>query len=281
MKNTTVYHSDYRKYLKEAFEKRVARNPSYSRRAFARDLGLAISTLTELMKGKYGLSAQRALDVGQRLHLSESHSRHFADLFVMKFARSEDTKRKAKAAVQKRVNQITQELQEDAFITISEWYHMALLELLEIESHSYENAEILGRKLDLSGKEIVASLQRLERLELIIEKDGRLIPTGDFTSVGDGRASEAIRRFHIQILEKARNALHKHAMEDRAMSSTVFSVSRKDVPSAKKYLQNFRRDFAKRFSKSKDLDDVFCLSIQFFSLLEKTLSPSNEQRESE
>ncbi|WP_413290388.1 TIGR02147 family protein [Bdellovibrio sp. HCB337] len=269
MKNTSVYYEDYRKYLKEAFEKRVARNPSYSQRAFARDLGLAISTLTELMKGKYGLSSERALDVGQRLSLSEAQCQHFADLFTMKFARSDVAKKKAKAAVQKRLSQVAQEIQDDAFLTISEWHHLALLELLEIEAHSFESSHILAARLGISKDEAHASLQRLERLDLIFEKEGRLVPTGDVTSVGDGKASEAVRRFHAQILEKAHKALALYSIEEREMSSTVFSINRKDLPSAKKYLQNFRRDFATRFSKSSNLNDVFCLSVQFFSVLEK------------
>lgn len=269
MKNNTVYYEDYRKYLREAFEKRVARNPSYSQRAFARDLGLAISTLTELMKGKYGLSAARALDVGQRLSLSEAQCRHFADLLTMKFARSDSAKKKAKSAVHKRLSVLAQEIQDDAFLTISEWHHLAILELLEIENYSYTSTAQLSARLGIATDEVQISLERLERLELITEKDGRLLPTGDFTSVGDGRASEAVRRFHSQILEKAQKALEAHTVDEREVSSTVFSISRKDLPAAKKYLQNFRRDFATRFAKSNSLDDVFCLSIQLFSLLEK------------
>jgi uncharacterized protein (TIGR02147 family) len=267
------YYSDYRKYLQEAFESRIARNPRYSQRAFARDLGLATSTLAELMKGKYGLSVQRALEVGEHLNLSELQRLHFADLFTMEFARSEPMRKKARLNVQTRVGQSEQEVHNDAFVTISEWHHLALIELLEIEPHTYQTADRLATRLSLTEVEVTQSLQRLERLSLIHLKEERLLPTGDFTSVGGEKASEAIRKFHKQILDKAQRALTTQDRDEREFSSTVFSVARQDIDSAKKFLQKFRREFAQRFSKSKNLDDVFCLSVQFFSLLEKEKAP--------
>jgi uncharacterized protein (TIGR02147 family) len=265
--NTTTYYSDYSKYFQEAYDSRVARNPSYSRRAFARDLGLATSTLTEVMKGKYGLSFKRAFQVAERMHLNESQCQHFAELFIVQFSRSEKAKKSARMNVLTRTNRIYQDLQEDAFRTISEWHHLALLELLEIEHHSYETTALLAERLDLPQDLLQESLQRLERLNLIEIKKDRLVPTGEFTTVGNGRPSEAVRNFHNQILTRAQTALTHQNTEEREFSSTVFSFSKKDLTIAKQLLQDFRREFATRFSKEKTPDDVFCLSIQFFSLL--------------
>lgn len=235
-------------------------------RAFARDLGLATSTLTEIMKGKYGLSPQRALDVANHLNLSEGQAQHFADLFTMHFSRSEKQKKQAKAAVLARTSQVCQHIQDDAFKIISDWHHLALLELLELENHSHETAHLLAERLDLPQDLISESLGRLERLNLIENKKGRLVPTGEFTTVGNGRASEAVRNFHRQILQKAQAALEAQSVHEREYSSMIFSVTKQDLEAAKKLLQSFRREFAARFSKTKTPDDVFCLNIQFFSL---------------
>ena len=266
MSNTT-YYSDHLKYLQEAYDNRVARNPSYSLRAFARDLGLATSTLTEIMKGKYGLSFERAFQVAEKMHLNETQCQHFAELFIIQFSRSEKAKKSARANVLARTTQVYQDLQEDSFRTISEWHHLAILELLEIEQHTYETSALLAERLELPQDLLQESLQRLERLHLIELRKGRLLPTGEFTTVGNGRASEAIRHFHAQVLSRAQMALENQTVDEREFSSTVFSISKEDVSAAKKLLQTFRRDFAIRFSKTKSPDDVFCLSLQFFSLL--------------
>lgn len=236
-------------------------------RAFARDLGLATSTLTEIMKGKYGLSHERAFQVAERMHLNESQCLHFAELFTMQFSRSEKAKKQARTAVLSRTNQVYQDLQEDAFRTISDWHHLALLELLEMEQHSYETAHLLAERLELPQDLVLESLQRLERLNLIVIKKDRLVTTGDFTTVGNGRASEAIRSFHTQVLSRAQAALENQSVDEREFSSTIFTISREDLGAAKKLLQSFRREFATRFAKSKSPDDVYCLGIQFFSLL--------------
>jgi uncharacterized protein (TIGR02147 family) len=236
-------------------------------RAFARDLGLATSTLTEIMKGKYGLSFERAFEVAEKMHLNEIQCQHFAELFVMQFSRSEKAKKSAHHNVLARTTQVYQDLQEDAFRTIAEWHHFALLELLEIEHHSLETSALIAERLELPQDLIQESLQRLQRLDLVVLKKNRLIPTGEFRAVGNGRASEAIRSFHSQILKRAQLALENQTFEEREFSSTVFSVSKEDLEPAKKMLQTFRREFATRFSKTKSPNDVFCLSVQFFSLL--------------
>ncbi|MGZ3710379.1 MAG: hypothetical protein ACXVBE_01430 [Bdellovibrionota bacterium] len=46
---------DYREKIRQAMESRAARNPRYSMRSFAKDLGISPSRLSEVLKGRYGL----------------------------------------------------------------------------------------------------------------------------------------------------------------------------------------------------------------------------------
>lgn len=50
----------YQHYMLSEFEGRKSRNPGYSLRAFARDLGLAAPKLSEILRGKGGLSEASA-----------------------------------------------------------------------------------------------------------------------------------------------------------------------------------------------------------------------------
>jgi hypothetical protein len=56
--------ADYRVILSAEFEKRKDRNPAYSWRASARDLGIQSSRLSEVMAGRYGLSLAGASQTG-------------------------------------------------------------------------------------------------------------------------------------------------------------------------------------------------------------------------
>ena len=61
---------DFRARLQGELGRRIARNPRYSKRAFARTLGLHNSTLTRVLDGSRGLSRPLLRRIGARLGLS-------------------------------------------------------------------------------------------------------------------------------------------------------------------------------------------------------------------
>lgn len=261
-----LFYNDYRLYLTEAFETRRVRNPNYSLRAFARDLGLAVSTLAEVQKGKYGLSPVRAQEVASKLNLSQRQCEHFADLIAAQFARSKETRAQAQKAVENRITNFVQEVSLDSFKIVSEWHHMAFLELMDLEQHHLDKNRY-AKKLGVSLDVIEDSLDRMSRLGLVELTENSVKPTSQFTSVNNNYNSEAVRSFHKQIIEKALYAIERQDNDKREVSSTLFSVKREDFPAARKALMDFRREFASKFGTTSNADDVCSLSIQFFSLL--------------
>lgn len=83
--------------LQDAFEQRAARNHHYSQSAFARDLGLGISQLNEILKGKKGLSSRNAMRVATALGLSEAERQRFCDLVESEHGRSRRARQRAAA----------------------------------------------------------------------------------------------------------------------------------------------------------------------------------------
>ena len=62
----------YQKYLKDEFERRKQRNSSYSLRAYARDLELPSSKLSQYLTGDCGISGKKAGEIARKLVLSEA-----------------------------------------------------------------------------------------------------------------------------------------------------------------------------------------------------------------
>ena len=116
---------------------------------------------------------------------------------------------------------------------------------------------------------VTAAVERMKRLELLEEKNGKLTPTDGFTASPDGIPSEAIKKFHAQILEKALTAVREQTVEERDFSSVILAVDKQDLPKAKERIKNFRREFDAEFGKAKKKDEVYCLGVQFFRLQEK------------
>lgn len=263
---TQLFFEDYRQYLREAFDLRISRNKNYSLRSYAKDLGLAVSTLTEVLAGKYGLSPERATEVAEKLNLSTIQSEHFCNLVTMRFSRKAEAREEARRAVEKRLSTHTQEVPTDQFKTIAQWQHSALLRLMETKSYVQDTAWI-ARRLGMTPEEVSPFFDRLERLNLITREDGRFKATGELVTVGDGRSSEALRQAHKDIMLKAMVAIEEAPMSERQMSSTMFPIDKEDLDAAKEELTQFRRHFAAKYCKGKNADDVYVLGMQFFSLL--------------
>lgn len=92
------------------------------------------------------------------------------------------------------------------------------------------------------------------------------------TFVGSDIPSAAIKQNQFQTIHKALAALEQQSVDEREISSTVFSVDKKDIPKMKDRIRKFRLDLATEFTRSKTKNTVYNLSIQLFDLLEKDRS---------
>jgi uncharacterized protein (TIGR02147 family) len=267
---------DYRQYLRERLEDRCQVNPRYSLRAFARDLKISSSRLSQVLQGKQGLSEQWAKKIAQRLGLSSPETEVFCTLVRASDARSKTQRRVAQIALE--TQQIRQEpsqtLQLDAFRVISDWYHFALLELTLLPSFKSEPAWI-ARKLGIARFEAEQAVERLKRLELLEDQRGRLVSSESHLFTGDGVPSDAIRKFNKQVLEKASRAIDLQTMEERDISTLTIAVAQSELPRFRELIKGFRKQMnhksmedAKKTSGNRP-DEVYCLAVQFFRLTER------------
>ena len=162
-----------------------------------------------------------------------------------------------------------QQLTLDSFAVVSDWQHYAILELTLI--HDFESSpRWIARRLGISENIVVSSIERLQRLDLLSEKNGILRATDSFTASPSGIPSDALKKFHRQLLEKAIASVDFQGVEERDLSHMILAVNRNHLKQAKEEIKKFRRSFDARFGKARKKDQVYCLGISFFRLQEKT-----------
>lgn len=252
---------EYRDILKRELIERCHRNPKYSLRAFARDLKFAPARLSDVLNGKKGLSRAAALSVAKVLGMSESETARFCDLVDSQHGRSHAAREQA----QKRLAQSPPQahsLTIDAFRVIADWYHFAILELLKLDNYR-NDLSWMAKALDLTELQVSEALGRLERLELIEKRKSRYHPTGAYVSSPDGVPSEALKKFHEQLLKKALDALYLQSVEERDFSAMLMPVALKDVPLARRRIRDFSRKLCKELTSVETVDSVYSLSVQF------------------
>ena len=162
-------------------------------------------------------------------------------------------------------------LQLDAFQVISDWYHLAILQLVQLKGFS-SDPKWIAKSLGIHPKEVEAGVQRLLRLELLSrDAHGKLTAESEMVFAPDGIPSEAIRKFHQQVLQKAMDAVTTQTVDERYLNTTVLPVRSKDLPKAKEKIKAFHREFDREFTpKAGEADHVYALAIQFFSVTQKS-----------
>lgn len=259
-------HSSYVEILLNILHERVRSNPSYSMRSFARDLQIAPSTLSEILKKKKGISAKKATEIVTALKLPDWQANHFVNLVALKHSRTKAEKEKAKSNIEAQKESIkVGKLKADAMTSLTSTIDLAILECTYLKGFDH-TAEWVAEKLKVSIKEIFESVKRLQNAQLLkIAEDGKWIDLSPFFSSTDGIPSEAIRAFNIDILRTMEKKIINEPINDRIMKSVVFSLEDKHMNEARIILDEAIAKILTLSSKSEEKKDhVVCFSSQMF-----------------
>lgn len=258
---------DYRNTLRRALVERCQRNPKYSLRSFARDLGITPARLSDILNGKKGLSRQVATALASVLGLSSKEAEIFCDQVESLHARSKTTRALAAKRVQIHLDSHPerQSLTLDTFRAVSDWYHFAILQLMRLPQFN-EDDKWISRVLEIQPVQVKEALERLERLEMIEKKDGRWTPTEDYVLSPDGIPSDAIKKFHDQILKKTLDALYVQPVSERDFLTSLLPIAIEDLPKIKECIRQFNQKICTEFSFNPKANRVYSFSTQFVSL---------------
>lgn len=257
-----MFEVTYRKFLNDEFAARQLKNPSYSLRAYARDLGLSPTHLSDILREKGQLSSDRAATVVTKLNLNDFDSEIFLDLVEVECVGNEPAKMRAVRRLKAHFTD-AKFLEPGTFAPIFEWYYLALMELLGTKIES-DSPEYLGRRLGLAPEKIREALDLLLKNGLIAH-DGTRLVVQNHTTPSDV-PSEVVRRYHRQVLEKASTAMEEQDVSRRDVSAITIGIRRDKVGLVKERLRQFRRQLALELSEGVDKDSVYTLSMCFFEM---------------
>jgi uncharacterized protein (TIGR02147 family) len=259
----------YRDILKREFEVRSSKNAKYSLRAFAKFLGISQSRLSEVLSGKQGLSRQWAEKISEKLNYNSEEKKIFADMVDAEHARSSLKRKLAHSRLSSRRQASESTLQLDVFHVISDWYHFGITELALTKGFKSDPAWI-GKRLGVSSKLIELAIERLVRLGLLAwDSKGNLKADDGRISTTDGVPSDAIKKFHAQVLSKAADSIYSQTVSERSISTIMLPFRAKDFPEAEKVIKKFRKSFSSQFDPAAEKDSVYCLAVQFFRMDQK------------
>lgn len=252
--NLTEENSSFRLLLHNEFAKRRSNNRNYSLRAFARSLGIHHGTLSQIINGKRTISETAFNFLTKALTLSPAD--------VDRYRQSLGFERTDKA-----VN-----LTIDSFVVISEWYHDAILELVQL-SNFKPDPKWIAKKLGIKVRQVEDAILRLQRLELI-----DITPTGEWVNyakktaiaVEDEFTNTALKKYQKQVLQMAIDSIDEIPRPDRVNISSTLAIDIKDLPNVKKLVNGFRKKLATYVQRERvKSNEVYQLGICFYPLTNK------------
>ncbi len=265
----------FREILKSQLEERVRLNAAYSLRAFARDLRVSPASLSAVLVGRQNLSPLKAQSIAQRLPLTLVEREQFIASATALGSRSPAVRTLAKKTLDQSLpakkNRI---LQEDVFRLISDWHHLTLVKILELNPTA--TIPELALQLETDVLTVRQALARLLRLKIIKRqaKAYQVLDKGLYFS--SKVPSSAIRKYHQQMILRALAALVQQPIDERYFETHVFTIALKDMSKAAERIRKFIQDFVQEFGASPYADQVYALSTQLFKNVTPVRGPTED-----
>jgi uncharacterized protein (TIGR02147 family) len=251
-KQNTLSEASGLNWLRSEYEKRLAKNPAFSIRAFARFLNMSPGHLSDVLSEKRPLTPRLAMKL---LDLLEADPESYKSILkALKAKRSKSTIKPSSA-------DIYVDLGPDAFAAIADWQHFAILSLIKLKSFRRDPKWIAAR-LGISTVTVRSSLDRLIKLGMLEElPGGGLVRTTENYVTTNGVPSAAIRASHRQSLEQAIAALEEVPLELRDITSITFPTNLAQIDKVRPLIKSFQRKIAKMLEEG-DATAVYNLNTQ-------------------
>ncbi len=265
--------TDYRTYLVAYAQDMKHKRKQWSYGAWARVLGLkSTSSITKIVQGQREPGEEITERLIKYFEFSDKQARYFRDLIQL-----EKINRDPKLSVlliEKMGKEYSDSsiriMDNKSFMTISHWYYLALRELCRTKTFKEDPEWISSRFLyRVTPRDIRQAIQVLLDVGLLArEKNGKLYLAEGRIDTTTDISSEAIKRYHEQMLEHAKIAVRETPVEEREITSTTLVMSSKNIGMAKELIREFRQNF-ERLLEEDTGDRVFQIQIQLFPLTVK------------
>lgn len=251
---------DYLKQcLKNELAQRISKNPRYSLRSFASLLDTNIGTLSAILNGKRKLTPTTAEKFCRRLNYSPARQQEI----LRKITQSKSSSKSPAP--------MATELDQEYFRLISEWYHYAILQMINLDDYGTDDQHLrpswFAKKLGISTAEAKLAIDRLLELGMVTKnKHGFLVRSKDaYTTKDKNVTGPALIAWQKQLREKAIHSLENDPIELRSMNSMTMAIDPEKIEEARVLIQEFQERLAEFLTKDQK-KKVYQLTVSLFPL---------------
>jgi uncharacterized protein (TIGR02147 family) len=260
----------YRQIIQGELARRCRRNTRYSLRAFANALGISNGALSHILSGRRIPSLRTAEKLVRGLNLMTPHK----EVFLRSLAetqRSRDLQRLNPAfrkLLEVKHQPAKGNMDARIFETMSEWYHVALIELTNVDGFK-PDPRWIAEKLKITHAQASSALECLLFMGFLEQKEDKIVrASAGFATKDRDATTAALRHLQKQFMERAISSLENDPIDVRNTTTLTMAVDVDKIPLAKKMMEEFAQSLC-QFLEAGKRTRVYNLSISFYPLSEK------------
>ncbi|MBC76004.1 MAG: hypothetical protein CME64_08300 [Halobacteriovoraceae bacterium] len=267
--NVSVFsYKDYVTFLDDLLSSKRKSDLTYSQITFANELGISPPRLSQILKGKEGISVKRAKEITPSLDLSEKESEYFYHLVTSRTSRSPKQREESLRYIEENQRQYVPAslpMSKIGLIDLEGWD--VIWNLFEINA-DFSDLKKISFITKLSVSEIEAVLTKMEEIGLIEINDGTVKRLSTRIKFGNSLPSESIRNYHQRKLQDAIKALDTQDKSTRKNETLTFTMKKSDFEKLSLKIENFIDNFLND-TEETDHDEISTITIAMHSRLEE------------
>ncbi len=269
----TVYDFDStRDFLRVTWENKKARNPSFSIRAWAQQLGFkSHNSLYQIINGQRTMPKSMIPKLKSSLKLAAKEVRYLEALVDLEKSKTQTESEIYLERLQKlspKLNHSFIEIQNYEFFR--DPVKAAIGELATTKGFKVD-AKWIKQQLvfDVTVYEVNRALDCLKNIGLLVEsKDGKLQRSKARIASTNDIKSLALQDYHKKLCTLAAKEVSEQDVDKREYHGFLFNIKKEDIKDAKQKIREFIKEFSNEFEAPVGVSaDTYCLQTNLFSLI--------------
>ncbi len=265
-------YSNYKTYFEDLFEIAKSELEKYSYVKFAEDLNLGATNIVfTIIKGKRKLMFKHVREVSDALGFDAGERKFFASLVRLQNSNNISERiNDYDALLDVAESRQKEEQSKDAILFFSAWHHVLVFEALELFPEGATPQELVKAfRVPISTSDARDSLALLTHMGVLEMRDGTYFKKQKNLSTGASVPGYGVVRFHLKMLELARECLSSEfSSDERNVSSVTLAVSDKGAQRIRETLEEFRQKIFSIAEEDAQPEKVIQVNFQAFPIMD-------------
>ena len=257
-------------YLRDHLAQAKGKNPAFSLRAWAQQLGMkSHGPLHAILNKKRNIPKKLVPPLLKSLKLLKEEKQFFEVLVDIQRAKSKEERELYLERLQQISPTPIREFEDiESYKAITDPLHFMVCELSQLKNFEPNPGWIKRHLRDNQNmKDIEDALNRLKKLEILKEENGVFKKEIDHLYTKYEIKSESVQHCHKFFSKLAMEEISKQSLTEREFSTISFNIHKKDLPEIKEKIRFFVNQLVEGFeAKPHKGDETYHLNTQLFSL---------------